>query len=144
MILQVVFLAIYRTVAATGVLNTSFGRALFERAYLFYKAHYEAGPVNLLRQWVRPNTVVIDVGANVGFFTLQFASWVTDGGKVIAIEPEAKNFARLESAVGRAGFAAVVETVNAAAGDTTGKALLEINPLHPGDHKLGLKGIPVA
>jgi FkbM family methyltransferase len=144
MTLQVVLLAIYRVVAATGVLNTFFGRALFERAYLFYKARYEAGPVDLLRQWVKPSTVIIDVGANVGFFTLQFASWAAEGGKVIAIEPEATNFARLEKAIVRAGFGAVVETVNAAAGDMIGEALLEINPLHPGDHKLGLKGTPVA
>jgi FkbM family methyltransferase len=93
---------------------------------------------------VRPKTVVIDVGANVGFFTLRFASWVTGGGKVIALEPEAVNCARLRRAVSRAGSGAVVETVQAAAADVTGEGLLQINPGHPGDHKLGAAGVPVA
>lgn len=132
-------LAFYRAVIATGLLRTSWGRSFFETTYWLYKAHYEAGPTKLLRHWVKPNTVVIDVGANIGFFTLQFASWTRDGGKVLAIEPEPVNYARLHRAVTKAGLAAIVETVEAAAAEVTGEGFLPINPVHPGDHKLALK-----
>jgi FkbM family methyltransferase len=142
--LQTGLLALYRAAAATGVLNTSWGRTLFESTYWLYKSRYEAGPIQVLRRWVRPGTAVIDVGANVGFFTLQFASWVTNGGKVFALEPEAVNFARLQRAIARAERTAVVETIQAAVGETTGEALLEINPIHPGDHKLASSGVAVA
>jgi FkbM family methyltransferase len=143
-IVQAGLLALYRVVTATGVLNTPWGRSLYEASYWLYKSRYEAGPVQWLRKWVRPKTVVIDVGANIGFFTLHFASWVSEGGKVLAIEPEAVNYARLQRNVSRSGFAAVVDAVNAAAADAAGEALLELNPLHPGDHKLGTTGVAVA
>jgi len=38
----------------------------------------------------------------------------------------------------------VVETFRVAAAETVGDGLLEINPMHPGDHKLGTSGVPVA
>jgi FkbM family methyltransferase len=125
------------------VLNTALGRTLFETTYLLYKRHYETGTIISLQKWVKPGTVVIDVGANIGYFTLAFASWVRDGGKVLAIEPEDVNYARLQRRVTRAGFAPVVETVRAAAADTSGDGLLDLNPGHPGDHRLGTRGVPV-
>ena len=82
--------------------------------YLLYKDCLEAGPVQVLRRYVRPGTVVIDVGANIGYFTRQFATWVSNGGWVIAVEPEALNLAtpaRPEAA----GIGDVVEMVQAAA-----------------------------
>jgi FkbM family methyltransferase len=88
--------------------------------------------------------VVVDVGANIGFFTLQFASWVNQGGRVIALEPEPANCGHLRRAVGRSGFAAVVEIVEAAAAETTGEALLELSSVHPADHRLGTRGVRVA
>jgi FkbM family methyltransferase len=142
--LQAIFLFIYRVVNATGVLNTFWGRSLFETAYLFYKTHFEAGTIGLLRNYVKPETSVIDVGANIGFFTLQFAKWITGKAKVIAVEPETLNYARLQRTLARSNLTTVVETVNAAVADTSGEALLELNPLHPGDHKLGPQGVPVA
>src|SRR5262249_7918982 len=109
-----------------------------------YKDRFEAGPVQLLRRWVRPKTIVVDIGANVGFFSLQFASWVTEGGRVIALEPESVNYAGLQRAVARAGLTAVVETIQAAAADVTGQSFLQLNPGHPGDHKLASTGVAVA
>jgi FkbM family methyltransferase len=143
-VLQGGLLSLYRVVNATGVLNTSWGRRVFERAYFAYKNRLEASPVELLRKWVRPKTVVIDVGANVGFFTLQFAAWVTEGGWVIALEPEAVNYEGLRRAVARANLMAVVEAIQAAASDVTNTGFLQLNPAHPGDHRLGPTGVAVA
>src|SRR2546430_4581907 len=39
------------------------------------------------RSAVRPGTTVLDVGANVGAYTLMFAAWVGDEGRVFAFEP---------------------------------------------------------
>src|SRR6516165_2912890 len=125
-VLQGGLLSIYRAVKATGVLNTSWGRRVFEKAYFVYKNRLEAGPVELLHRWVRPNTAVIDVGANVGFFTLQFASWLKEGGRIIALEPEAVNYESLRRAVARAGLTHVVETIQAAAADVTDKGFLQL------------------
>lgn len=134
--LQAAGLALYRAVVATGILNTAWGRSLFERAYLCYKDRYEARSIALLRAYVRPDTLVLDIGANIGFFTRQFAAWVSGSGYVIALEPEATNEARLRRMLSRAGLADRVQVCRLAAADTTGEATLEINPTHPGDHKL--------
>jgi FkbM family methyltransferase len=143
-LLQGGLIRLYRLVKATGGLDTAPGRRIFEASYLFYKDRLEAGPIEMLRPYVRPGTVVIDVGANMGYFTRRFATWVWEGGRVIAVEPEAENFARLQHTVSLAGLADVVEAVQAAVAERTGVGLLEINPGHPGDHRLGTAGIPVA
>jgi FkbM family methyltransferase len=137
-------LALYHSVSAAGFLKTAWGRSIFEMAYWFYKRYYEAGTIAPLQQFVKPGSCVVDVGANIGYFTLHFASWVRGGGKVLAIEPEAINYARLQRAVSRAGLTSVVETFRVAAAETVGDGLLEINPMHPGDHKLGTSGVSVA
>jgi len=95
-------IGLYPVVKATGGLDTPLGRRVFEAFHRICKDRLEAGPVRMLRQCVRPKTFVIDVGANIGFFTRQFATWVTDGGKVIALEPEPTYYARLRQAVAEA------------------------------------------
>ena len=63
---------------------------------------------------------------------------------MIAVEPEAVNFARLQHAIAEAGLTDVVETIQAAVAEVAGEGFLEVNPGHPGDHKLGAEGVPVA
>ncbi|WP_189343268.1 MULTISPECIES: FkbM family methyltransferase [unclassified Mesorhizobium] len=121
--------------------------AIFHRAYLalypLYKRYFEAGPIDQLREFVPGGSLVIDVGANVGFFTLRFAEWVGDGGKVIAIEPEDQNYSGLISALEHAGFLGRVEALRVVAAAEPGTTFLEINPLYPSDHKLSRNGTGV-
>jgi FkbM family methyltransferase len=117
---------------------------LFNRAFLalyaIYKEHFEAGPIDRLEEFVPAGSLVIDVGANVGFFTLRFARWVGDRGKVLAIEPEDRNYASLLAAIEREGFSGRVEPLKAVAAATPGEIFLEINPVHPADHKISRDG----
>jgi FkbM family methyltransferase len=142
--LQASLLGCYRAFRATGMLSTRSGRALFEFAYDAYKRFLEAGSIEALRPLVRPGTTVIDVGANIGFFTERLSRWVSEGGRVVAIEPEAVNFARLQHRITRRGIEKVVDAIQAVAAETPGERLLEINPHHPGDHRIGETGVPVA
>lgn len=41
----------------------------------------------LLKHWVRPGDVCVDIGANVGHYTLRLSELVGRGGRVLAIEP---------------------------------------------------------
>jgi FkbM family methyltransferase len=84
--------------------------------------------------------LVIDVGANVGFFSLRFADWVGDAGKVIAIELEQRNYAQLVAAIDRQGHARRVATLKAVAADEPRQTFLEINALQPADHKISRNG----
>lgn len=117
---------------------------VFNRAFLplyaIYKRYFEAGPIDRLKEFVPSGSWVIDVGANVGFFSLRFAKWVGDGGKVISIEPEDRNYDSLVLALKRGGLLGRVDALKAVAAAVPGTTLLEINPLHPADHKLSRDG----
>jgi len=91
----------------------------------------------LLRREVRPGDVVLDIGANIGYYTLQFAQLVGPQGKVIAFEPDTKNFGLLKRSVEANGFANV-ELVNAVQADRTGRLALHRSARNPGDHRLAL------
>lgn len=137
-------LALYGRLAETGLTRRTRVRRAFERAYLLYKRAIEAGPIAQLQTVIEPGSIVLDAGANIGFFAIPFGTWVGPRGRVIAIEPESVNFGSLRRRVADAGLAEVVECVLAAAADRPGELLLELNPLHPGDHKLGSSGTTVA
>jgi FkbM family methyltransferase len=64
---------------------------------------------------------------------------------VIALEPEHHNFNTLVRVLKKDGLSHRVRAVRAVAAATSGTAFLEINPLHPADHKLSVDdaGVPV-
>jgi FkbM family methyltransferase len=54
---------------------------------LYATGEYEPATTSILEQLVRPGDTVIDVGANIGFFTVVAARLVGPGGRVLAFEP---------------------------------------------------------
>jgi FkbM family methyltransferase len=130
--------------ARLGVHRLPMFERVFLALYAAYKHHFEAGPVKRLQEFVPTGSVVIDVGANVGFFALRFAQWVGAGGEVIAIEPEDRNYQALVAALKREGLFDRVRALKAVAAATAGPTFLEINQLHPADHKLSRDGTGIA
>ncbi|MFH1656592.1 MAG: FkbM family methyltransferase [Candidatus Nealsonbacteria bacterium] len=53
---------------------------------------HEKTTTNLFKKIVKKGNVVVDLGANIGYFTLLAAKLVGPSGKVYAFEPEPKNF----------------------------------------------------
>jgi FkbM family methyltransferase len=134
---------LFGVVAEIGFQSSLFRRA-FLALYSVYKQYLEAGPVDELRQFVPQGSIVIDVGANVGFFSRRFATWVGPQGEVILLEPEDRNFDALRSMLTREGLIGRSRLMKAAAAETSGKALFNVNPQHPGDHKLSVDDTGVA
>jgi FkbM family methyltransferase len=50
---------------------------------------YEADNLDVIMSFVRPDTIFLDLGANVGIFSLQVGRRVMGAGKVYAFEPQA-------------------------------------------------------
>jgi FkbM family methyltransferase len=90
---------------------------------LFYLDGIEHGEIRFFRRFLRPGDVVLDVGANIGVFTLVSAAAVGPSGRVIAFEPAAETFARLLGNVELNGFANV-RCVRSALSDRAGEATL--------------------
>jgi FkbM family methyltransferase len=78
-------------------------------------------PVNtfLFKQILRPGGTAVDVGANIGYFTLLAASLVGDTGRVIAAEAHPRNFEILAAAGERNGLTQV-RPVNLGLSDESG------------------------
>lgn len=89
----------------------------------------------LLSRLVRPGMVVVDVGANVGLYTLELARRVGAGGRVYALEPEARNFQLLSRTVSESRLGAV-EARQVAVADRSGWMSLYVSPLDRGDHRI--------
>ena len=88
---------------------------------------YEPEVVAVFRRKLAPAMAVIDIGANIGYFTMLAASLVGAAGFVLAIEPNPAN-ARLLEASRRANGFEQVEVAQVAAGRRTG--LLALNATH--------------
>ena len=85
--------------------------------------NYERDVTALFRSRLRPGMRVIDIGANIGYFTMLAASLVGPEGRVLAIEPNPRNVRLLEASrrANRFDHVAVAQT---AAGRDTGVLIL--------------------
>ncbi|HET7231340.1 MAG TPA: FkbM family methyltransferase [Longimicrobium sp.] len=88
------------------------------------QAEYQA-----FRDSVGPGAVALDVGANVGAYTLLLGAWVRPGGRVYAFEPAPEAFGGLSRHVALNGLGGVVTPVRAAVSARTGTATLAVDGL---------------
>lgn len=63
--------------------------------HIYATGEYEPDVLAVAKLALRPGMTAIDVGANVGFFSLLFASLVGPCGKTVAFEPQPRAYARL-------------------------------------------------
>lgn len=96
---------------------------------------YEPFETDLFLKEIKTGQTVVDVGANIGYYTLLAARLVGPEGKVYAFEPDPTNFALLQKNVEANGYQNVV-LVNKALSNKNGKTKLFINPANRGDHRV--------
>jgi FkbM family methyltransferase len=103
--------------------------------FLHLKGVHEPLSTELVKSYIEPDDVVVDVGAHVGYFTLLFARIVGDGGRVFAFEPEPTN-ARLLRRNLRLNAYSNVEVIEAAVSDRVGTVNLYLSEDNEGDHRI--------
>jgi FkbM family methyltransferase len=94
---------------------------------------YERATTNLVRTHLKPGGVFLDIGANIGYFTLFAAKLVGESGRVIAFEPDPANFTLLEKNV-RANDFKNVTLERLAASDAPGTISFFLSEHNAGDH----------
>jgi FkbM family methyltransferase len=95
---------------------------------------YEPFETALLTQEIHPGQTVIDVGANIGYYTLLFSKLTGDEGRVFAFEPEPLNYEILSENLARNSRTNVI-AFKQAASDVAGKSFLYLSPENYGDHQ---------
>ena len=114
-------------------------RVLSKRLLLY--GGQEAPEVALLCSLVRPGDHALDVGANVGIYTLHLSRAVGPGGRVVAVEPDPESLALLRWNV-EANGCSNVTVVPAAFGAESGTATLHRVAGHAG--RSSLAAVPEA
>ena len=96
---------------------------------------YEPYETELILRQVKSGDIIVDVGANIGYYTVLFADKVGKSGKVIAIEPDPINFEILQKNIKENKLFNVV-AVQAAVGKENKKMEIFKSKTNFGDHRL--------
>lgn len=95
---------------------------------------YERFETSLVKRYLKPGGIFVDVGAHIGYYSVLAASIVGPGGGVYAYEPNPVNVALLRSNTER--FEGIVRIRDCAVSDSPGRAKLYVSTINSGDHQL--------
>lgn len=104
-------------------------------AQVYHRLLKPYGYPEILRTFCKEGDVILDVGANLGEWTVPMARYAGPSGRVIAFEPIPEMAAAIRKTcrINRLGCATVVE---AAVSDQDGQAVFHIDPEHTGGSSL--------
>lgn len=89
--------------------------------WAYWTGDYDGAIIARLRTCLTPGCVVLDVGANVGFYSISLGNTLkTIGGKLFAFEPVPSNVKRIEETISLNGLEKTVRTFNVALGNEEG------------------------
>jgi len=115
------------------------GRKMFLDAQdslrLSIKGVYEEFETEIVKKIIKKGDVVVDIGANIGYYTLLFAKLVGNDGKVFAFEPEPTNFELLKKNSEINSYKNVT-LIKKAVSNKTEKTMLHLSKDNKGSHTL--------
>jgi len=96
---------------------------------------YEKFETDIISNIIKKNQTVLDIGANIGYYTIILSKLVGDGGMVFAFEPDSENFRILKKNIELNGCKNVIAEQKAI-GEKSTRAKLFLNPENKGDHRM--------
>lgn len=69
---------------------------LYKPMYSFFKNNQDAFEIKLLKKYVQKNDIVVDIGANIGYYAIILSNIVGEKGQVHCFEPDITNFDHLK------------------------------------------------
>lgn len=113
-------------------------------SHLLLDGYWEMWLTELLTEIVKPGMTVVDVGANLGYFTLLMADLVGPAGSVHAFEPNTDLARRMSQSLAINGFEAITTVHEQALADTEDEVLLVVPTDEPKNGHLLPANHPIA
>lgn len=98
----------------------------------------ESNEVDFFKKQIKLNDTIVDIGANIGWYTMIFAKITGEHGKVFAFEPGEDNYFILQKNIVENNFKNIISK-NVAISNFNGELNLELSKT--GNHKIGDNGI---
>src|SRR6266849_349638 len=106
--------------------------SLYNLLYQVFKRRQDVAEIRLLRRLVRPGDTILDIGANIGFYSRLLSALAGPSGKVYSFEPDDTNFIHLLANI-RGLFN--VEPIKKAVAEQSGSLKLYTSPMLNVDHR---------
>jgi FkbM family methyltransferase len=103
--------------------------------WLWRFGRIESFETDILARLCQPGMVALDIGANIGYYSLLLARYVGDRGCVWAFEPDLGNFATLKRNL-KENNCTNIKAVNSAVGARSERRDLYVSRSHNGDHRI--------
>ena len=140
-----VYCSIYHSLSSKGIIIFNInglkiyveGKSDIARL-LGIKGSYEEETTTLLTEILKEGMTVLDIGANIGYYSLLASRLVGDKGKVFAFEPFPQSFLLLQKNIEANGFKNIIPVAKAVSNQCGRQKLFLASD--PGQHTLGGKG----
>jgi FkbM family methyltransferase len=106
-----------------------------ERRILFTPQYFDLDEIELIAARDKDDFTFIDVGSNVGWYSLLVARKVCASSRILAVEPQPEIFDRLIHNIRLNPFG-TIKAVDCAVADKTGELTLFLDPLNKGEASL--------
>lgn len=103
---------------------------------LYLKHNYEPVVTKYIKKFLHEGRTFVDVGACLGYYSLLTSGIVGPKGRVLALEPDLKNYSYAHDNIMMNDFTDNIHLIEAAASDKKGKANLNISEHNIGCHSL--------
>lgn len=110
--------------------------------FLLVHGVYEPLESTLVQRLVRPGMTVLDIGANIGYYTMLLASLVGEKGKVYAFEPAPDNYGLLCENVQLNSFENIAPIQQALSNQADGQLTLYLDSNNLGNHSVAQANVP--
>lgn len=129
---------IYKKINQTGLLNKKYVQSIYVVAYFKYKRYLEDSYARLIKHHAKlfQGGHILDIGANIGYTAFIFSKAINYPYKILAFEPENRNFQILQHVSQKYGFANQLISIEAAVGDKEGNIELWKNEANSSDHRI--------
>lgn len=111
-----------------------------EQNAAFHSGEYDPDDMALLFERATPGAVMLDIGANVGFYSCAFAQHLKSrewAGRVFGFEPVMSNYERTLENVALNGFESIVTVTRTALGTAPGELVMHIVPGGEANNSVG-------